>query len=196
MANTTDVTGGLFNALGGGAMAGGLGSFASPIAAAGLIGGGVLEFLGAEQEMKAAKEISSDSAVIAGYEEQINEVKRTQMNVQTNRQEMENLRNTQRAVATGRAAATNQGVASGTGAGTSSGLAGGRAADVTAGAVNTQNLVANQYLGNKVFDLTSSIDQYKQKIALAQGSEATGAGLASLGQGIMGSSLNLGKLFA
>lgn len=176
--------------------AGGFSSQAGITGAAGLAGG-ALDIMGGMQEASASKDIATASGNIAGLDEQVNHQRQLQMNLNAQRQQVQNLRNVQRAKSAGLVAATSQGASTGgPGGGVSSGFAGGQGQAGAQGAYNALGISQNQQIGNAIFGLDDQIDQQKMNIASAQSKMAGGAGLSSIGKSVMGAAGNLGMLLA
>lgn len=183
----------------GGAVGLGLGlATGNPIAIIGgiasLVGAG-MSFLGSSGEAKVQSQEAQVSAEIAGQEEQINTQRQILAQQIYQRQSLENFRRTNVAYHTARAAAVNQGVSAIRGQ-SGSGLPGGESQVEAEGAVNQTNLSDNFLIGQRIFGLTSSIDQYKQQLARLGGSAASYAGEASLGSSIASAGPALTRLSA
>jgi hypothetical protein len=140
----------------------------------GLLGLGI-EAFGAFDQYEGAQKAAQASEQIAGLEGQVNEQRRLAMQITGRRQQMEIIRQGQRASAQATAAATNQGAQFG------SGLAGGLAQ--VAGQAGSNLLGENQQLavGNEIFNLDAKISQQRILQAQAQGQQATGQGISSIG---------------
>lgn len=91
----------------------------------------------------------------AQTEESVNAQKQQQMVLNNRRQQLENVRNTQRARATNLAAGVSDGAQFG------SGLQGGQAAATDQGGVNALGLSQNLMIGNNLFSLDNTLDQQK-----------------------------------
>jgi hypothetical protein len=88
-----------------------------------------------------------------GYEQQVEQQRRTMMELSSQRQSMENLRQTQQIAARGKAAAANQGAIE------SSGYGGGRGETAASGGVNVLGLSNALEVGRNTFDLNALISQ-------------------------------------
>lgn len=185
MAINTDVTGGLFNSLAGGAMGAATGN---PIAIIGAVAGIGLSLFGGSEEAKAQKAEAEVSEQIAGYEQQINAQRQQLATDIYQRQSTENMRKAQQAGARSKAAATAQGAQFGSGAKAGEEQAGSEAA------FNQQGLYQNYAIGQNIFGLTSQIDQAQIRLAQLGGQAAQGAGTAALGQGLTSGAMALGRL--
>lgn len=135
---------------------------------------------GTGMQVAASKAIASDSANIAGLDEQVNAQRQQQMVLTSNRMQLQNIRNSQMARSMAQSSAVNQGAQFG------SGLAGGYGQ--ISGQAGTNQLANSQNLqiGQTIFGLDNQIDQQKINIASEQGSMATGQGISALGGAIGG----------
>lgn len=122
-----------------------------------------------------AKEASQISQNIAADEQKINDQKRTQMELEARRMQMQTFRNAQRLRAQATAAAVNQGASKG------SGLQGGLAQIQDYAAEGLTNIGQNLEIGRNIFSLNDDISAQKQRLASIQGEGATEQALASLG---------------
>ena len=177
-----DPTGGAGGGMGSGGWTAGVG-----------IAGLAISAIGQEQQAKAQSQVYQSDVKTAQLEQQVNEQRRQQMNLNYQRQSIENLRNVQKAQAAGLAAATEGGAQFG------SGLAGGRSQEAAQGAWNAESLSQNFQIGNKMFDLDNQIDQQKINKANAESSANKAAGTAALGGDILkgaGSIAQLGMQLA
>lgn len=170
----------------GGALSGlitaGLGAASgNPLAiASGVIGIGMSIFGGSGQA-EAAKQAAAAKQRIAGLEMQQDAVRRQAMELSANRQQMEVLRNAQRARSLALNNATSQGAQFG------SGLQGGYGQISGAAGWNNLGITQNLNLGEQMFDLNSQINQQKQNIASSESSSATYGGIKSIGNTLSGS---------
>lgn len=135
------------------------------------------------------------SQQISGFDQQINNQRQQQMMLQSQRQQVQNLRNTQRAKAAGLSAAVGSGAQYG------SGLAGAQAGETAMGAYNERNINQNEQIANNIFGLDSQINQDQIRMAGVESKAATASGFGSLfggassmGSGIMGAAKFLGPL--
>lgn len=137
------------------------------------------------QQATYQEEAAQVSEQIGGEEQSVNAMKQMQMNLTSQRQQMQNLRNVQRTKAAGLAGAT------GTGAQFGSGLKGAQASETAAGATNALDINQNQMIGNKIFSETSQIDAEQMRLANIQGNAAYSAGQAAIWGGVasLGTSL-------
>lgn len=126
---------------------------------------------------------------IAAQEQQANEVRRQAMNLSARRQNIENIRNTQRQAALSTATANNQGAMFG------SGYAGGRAQVLDTGYWNSAGIDQNWQLGNQMFDIDGRISGLKSQLSNVQSSMYTDQAISGLGRSISGSASGLGNLF-
>lgn len=126
---------------------------------------------------------------MAQKEGQIQEQRQNQMVLDSRRQQLEIVRNGQRARAMALNAATNQGAQFG------SGLAGGYGQ--ISGQTNT-NLLANQQntqIGNNIYGMNSDISGYKMQLGQLQSQQATNQGYMSLGGALLKAGPTIGNLF-
>lgn len=133
---------------------------------------------GASSDAHRAAELNKG---IAGDEQQINEQKRTQMEMSARRQQMEIMRNAQRARAQGTAAAVNQGANLG------SGLGGAQSQNAAQGAFNLQGVNNNLAIGENIFNTNNDISSKKMQLADVQASQATDSAIMSLGGSVVSS---------
>jgi hypothetical protein len=169
-----------------------------PISLALGIGGLAMSAFGGMKAAGDSKQISGVSQNEIGLEQQVNDQKRSAMELSSRRQQMETMRNAQRLRAQATASATTQGAQFG------SGLQGGLAGVTDQSAYNNLGVNQNTQIGENIFGLDRSISGDKQKISGLQGQQATDQGIASLGGalvsaakpvGAMSQGLNLGSLF-
>jgi hypothetical protein len=164
-----DISGGKDPSSGG--AGGGLGGWTAAIGIAGL----AISAIGQQEQSKAQGQVYQADVHTAQLEQQVNEQRRQQMNLTYQRQSIENLRNVQKAQASGLAAATNQGAQFG------SGLQGGRSQEAAQGAWTMESLSQNFQIGNQMFNLDNQINQQKILKAQAESSANKASGLMSLG---------------
>jgi hypothetical protein len=131
-----------------------------------------------------------------GVDEQMNNARQQQMTLSSQRQQMQNLRNLQRAKASGLAGAVSSGAQFG------SGLAGAQAGETAQAGVNTLNTAQNQMIGNQMFGLMNRQDQLKIQMAGLQSTAATQQGTMSMFQGagqagerMFSGAMSFGKIF-
>lgn len=154
-----------------------------------LIGMG-MEAFGMSSAKSAASAISGTQNAILGQEEQENQARQQAMNLSAQRQQVQNIRNTQRARAMGIAAAVGSGAQFGSGTG------GGQGQAAAQGAVNTQGIVQNQQIGNQIFGIDANIDNLKMLMGQEQTSLYNAQGMMAMGGAISGSSQKIGQLGA
>lgn len=123
---------------------------------------------------------------IANLGMQINQQREQQMILTSQRQNIENLRNVQKAQAMGKASAVQSGAQFG------SGLAGAQGSEAAQGAMNTRNISQNLQIGETIFGLNNQIGMqeinYAQDMSKANnwlGMGSISSGLGSLGMGLM-----------
>jgi hypothetical protein len=141
------------------------------------------------QAYQASGQISQLDIVANMYRQQ-------QANYTAKRQDIENLRNVQKARAIGLSTATNAGAQFGSALATEEGAASAQ------GAFNTKGLSQGLQTGNQLFgvanqqsQLKTAISSYESSAATAQGDAAKWQGIASIGAGLMGASGSIGNLF-
>lgn len=146
--------------------------------------------IGAEQSYQGSQAQNKAQNAITGYEQQENQVREQQMELNSQRSQMETLRNQQRARSLALNNATSQGAQFG------SGLSGGYGQ--ISGQANTQllNTSQNTQLGEQSFGLSALISQQKIALSNAGSQIALGQGISSFGKSAAGSIGSLGNLFA
>jgi|SRR6185312_528257 len=149
-------------------------------------------FSGASASKQYAQQSAALSQQITQNELQQNAVRQQAMEMSARRNQLEVLRNTQRARAQGLNAAVNQGAQYG------SGTAGGLAEVTNEGAFGVQGVRNELQLGESMFGLTNSLTglrgQFAQLQSQYQSTEATDQGIASLGGALMKSGPMIGNL--
>lgn len=165
-------------------------SFATgnPIGAAAGIAGLGLSLFGGLEKAKASKEIAAAQQQIAGLEGQQDDVRRASMRLSARRQQIEVLRNQQRARSLALNAATSQGASMG------SGLQGGYGQIAGATQWNLEGIQSSLASGEQMFDLNRLIGAQKQRIASAGGDAATASGISSIGGALSSNVSNFGKI--
>lgn len=126
-----------------------------------------------------AKEAYNIQSTIAGYESQVEDQRHTAMQLAGRRQQMEILRNNQRARAMSTQAAVTQGASLG------SGYAGGQAQVQDQSLFNLAGVNQNLEIGDKIFGLNKQISQQKLALSKVQGQMATDQGVSSFGGSLM-----------
>lgn len=181
MADDTNPLGNLFSA--------GM-SFATgnPIGAAAGIAGLGLSIFGGIQKSQAADATYAAQSQITRLEQQQDAVRRKAMEVSARRQQIEALRNQQRAQSLALNNATSQGAQFG------SGLQGGYGQIAGQTNWNLSGIGQNLASGGQMFDLNSQIGDQKLAMARAGSMSATATGMSSLGGSLLGSVQSLGKL--
>lgn len=147
-----------------------------------------LQAFGAFGASSKAHEAANINIGIAGDEQKINEQKRLQMEMSGRRQQMEVMRNAQRARAQGTAAAVNQGANLG------SGLQGGLAQITDQGDFNLQGINNNLAIGENIFDINKDISGKKMQLANVQADQATDTALMSLGGSMVSNAGTIGNI--
>lgn len=151
-------------------------------------GGLALQAFGAFGASSKAREAAGINVGIAGDEQQINEQKRMQMEMSARRQQMEVMRNAQRARAQGTAAAVSQGANLG------SGLQGGLAQINDQGNFNLQGINNNLAIGENIFDINKDISGKKMQLANVQADQATDTAIMSLGGSVVSNAGTIGNI--
>lgn len=136
-----------------------------------------------------AKEAAGINQQIAADEGKINDQKRTQMELQARRQQMEIFRNSQRLRAQATAAAVNQGATMG------SGLQGGLAQITDQTTDQSLALSQNLQIGQNIFGLNADISGKKQQLASIGGEVATDQAISSLGGSVVKLGPTIGGLY-
>ncbi|SRR5713226_2936707 len=162
-----------------------LGTMGSGLGALGSIGGGIFSAITGSQDASAIANIQKQ---MAQTEMQENQVRRTAMEVESRRQSMQNIRQTQMARSMSLNTATGQGAQFGS-------VLGGAYGSIS-GQSNTNELgiSQNRQFGEKMFDLTDQLDKEKMDLAGAQSKQASDSAFGKLLGGIGGSLGDLGKL--
>lgn len=135
-----------------------------------------------------AKKAANIQSTIAGDEGQLEEQRHQAMLLSASRQQVEILRNNQRARSTAMNNAVNQGAQFG------SGIQGGLGQIQDQSLFNLAGVNQNLEIGNKMFDINQQITQQKQQLAQVQGQSATDQGIASLGGAITKAGPTIGAL--
>lgn len=161
----------------------------------------------AAQSASYAQQEGAINTSIAGYEQQENAQRQQAMVLSNQRQQTENIRNSQKAQALGLSTAVNQGAQFG------SGLQGGQSAAKDQENYNALGFSQNLQIGQNLFGLSNNISsqkinlygvqtseaqakaQYQGTQAGLQGQAAFDTGLTSLGKDLVGGAGTLGKLF-
>lgn len=160
----------------------------NPIGVASSLGGLGLSIFGGVSKTEASKRQAEISMQIAGQEMKQDAVRRQAMELSARRQQIEVLRNAQRARSLALNNATSQGAQFG------SGLQGGLGQIQGATNWNIGGIRQNLGFGEQMFDLNNSISQLKIQMAQAGGQAATAQGISNLGTSLMGASEPLGRL--
>lgn len=152
-----------------------------------LVGLGVSLFGGAKQASD-AKQASLISGNINRLEGQVNDQREQAMQLSARRQQLEIIRNTQRARSMGLQAAVSQGAQFG------SGYSGGQAQELGMGSFNLQGVNQNLQSGENIFSINRDISKSKLALSQVQGQAATDAGISAIGGSIMKAGDPLGRL--
>lgn len=153
----------------------------------GVVGLG-LKLFGGSEASDAAKHQAQISQQIAGDEQQINAQKSQAMELSAKRQQLENVRNVQRARSMALTSATSQGAQFGTG------LPGGEAQAEDQGMFNALGINQNLMIGRNISGINDNISGLKGQMAGAQSSAASAQGLQSLGGALISSGPTIGAL--
>lgn len=148
-----------------------------------------MSIAGGMEVAKAEKQLAGYSQQNAGLEYQIDQQKRTMMELTAKRQSLEDFRNAQKAASLARMRATSQGAQFG------SGLQGGLNEIKGQSGVNQLAIGQNLGIGENIFNYNAQIDQNKFMMAGLQTDIASGQGLASLGGALSQSGAKLGSFF-
>lgn len=149
-----------------------------------------MQIFGSYEASQDAHKAAGIQKNITADEMQINSQKQTQMNLEANRQIIQNFRNVQRARAAGTAAAVNQGGQYG------SGLQGGNAQNTAQGFWNNSGIQQNRQIGNTIFGINNDISSNKMQLADVQADQYTDQAISSFGGTLVkdgGTIGNLGK---
>lgn len=147
-----------------------------------------MQIFGAIGASRSAHEAADINIGIAGDEQKINEQKRIQMEMSARRQQLETMRNAQRARAQDTAAAVNQGASLG------SGLQGGLAQATAQEGFNSLGISNNLAIGENIFGLNDDISSKKMQLARVQGDQATDTALMSLGGSVVSNAGTIGNI--
>lgn len=155
--------------------------------AIGAIGLGA-QLFGGFSASQAAGRSADIQGQIAGQEQRVEEQRHRQMLLNSRRQQLEIIRNNQRARALALSAAVNQGATQG------SGLAGGLA---QVSGQTGENLTANQQnleIGENIFGINRNISGLRMQLGEARGDMVTGQGFTSLGGSLLRAGPTIGRL--
>lgn len=156
-----------------------------------MMGAGLLmSAVGTGGSMFGASKSAQLSQQQAAYEQQIQQQKHQQMVLETQRSQMENIRNSQLARSMALNSATGQGAQFGTG------LQGGYGQISGQAGTNRVNLQQNEEIGQNIFDLNSQISGVKYQQADNQASQAMWSGVSSFGGQLMAGATKFGQLTA
>lgn len=147
-----------------------------------------LSIFGGTSAASDAKQAAQIQSNIAGDEGQLEDQRHTAMELSASRQQVEILRNNQRARSTALNNATNQGAQFG------SGIGGGMAQIEDQGLFNLAGVNQNLQIGENMFKINQQITQQKQQLAMVSGQQATDQGLASLGNAITKAGPTVGNI--
>lgn len=183
----------------GGASAGGIagGAVSGAMAGAsfgpyGMIAGAAvgigLQLFGGISSHDAAAQFNQSKIQEIQLEQQVEGQRKLKFELENNRAQTENFRNTQKAKAMGLAASVNQGAQFGSGA------AGGQAEAQSQGNYNQLSLNQNFQIGEDTYRLNAQISQARIQQAQSGMAQQTGQALQGLGSGIMGSLGALGRV--
>lgn len=164
----------------------------NPLGVATAVGGLGLSIFGGLSKAEEGRRQAEISRNIAKVEMQQDDVRRRIMQLSAHRQQIEVLRNAQRA----RSLALNSAVSQGAQFG--SGLSGGYGQIQGAASWNNLGITQNLQAGEQMFDLNASISGLKMQMAESQSRAATAQGMTSLGGSLLGSIgpiTNLSKQF-
>lgn len=166
---------------------GGLNPIADISAIVSLTGLGMSLF-GSDKAVGVAKQEAGVSSEIAGLEGQVNAQRQQQMVLQSNRQQLQTIRQSQIARSMALTSATNQGAQFGTG------LQGGLGQIQGDTDTNLLNNNQNLQIGQNIFGIDSQISQKRMQLAALGGNMASAQGYSALGGGIMKGAGAIGQL--
>lgn len=166
---------------------GGLNPLADLTAVTQVVGLGMSIFGGASSASD-AKQAANIQSNIAGLEGGLEDQRHTAMELSAHRQQLEILRNNQRARATAMTNATSQGAQYG------SGLQGGLAQVQDQSLFNLAGVNQNLQIGEAMFGINKQITEQKQQLAQVQSQSATDQGVASLGGSLIKAGPVIGNL--
>lgn len=154
---------------------------------ASVVGLGLQAFgaFGASDDAAKAAEINKQ---IAGDEQKINEQKKTQMEMEARRNQLQQYRNIQRLRSQATAAAVNQGASYG------SGLQGGLAEVTNQGTFNLAGIAGGLEIGRNIFNINDDISSKKMQLADVQASQAENQAWSSLGGALVSNAGTIGNL--
>lgn len=143
-------------------------------------GGAIGSLISGIGGMSDASGIAKASQNIAQLQTQMNAVKWNQSQLNFNRSRLQELRNAQQGRSTALASATGSGAQFGSAYGGALGQIGGEEGNTMV------SLSQNEQLGQKAYDINTSIGAQEQQIAKYQGDAATWAGIGKIAQGTIG----------
>lgn len=138
-----------------------------------------LSIFGGASAASHAKEAYGIQANITGLENQVEDQRHTAMQLAGRRQQMDILRNNQRARALSTQAAVTQGASLG------SGYAGGQAQVQDQSLFNLAGVNQNMSIAENIFGFNKQISQQKLALSKVQSESATDQGISSLGGSLM-----------
>lgn len=155
----------------------------------GLMAGGIaLQAFGAFGAADESKHQAELSKKVAADESAINDQKRTQMQLESQRMQLQQFRNMQRLRSQATAAAVNQGAQFG------SGLQGGLAQISDQTGSNVLGINQNQAIGENIFNINKDISGLKMQMSDSQSAMATDQAWSSLGGAIVKNAGTIGQL--
>jgi hypothetical protein len=160
----------------------------SMITAASAVIGIGMSLFGSNKAAQASAQIAQDSSQIEGLDEQVNAQRKQQMVLESNRQQLQDIRNQQKARSMAESSAVNQGAQLG------SGLPGGYGQISGETNTNILGVSQNRQIATNIFGDYDQIDTLKQQIAQLEGSQAGDKGFAAIGSAIAGGSGTIGKI--
>jgi len=161
-----------------------MGTAGSGLGALTSIAGGVFSAVTGSED---ASKISSIQQAMAQTEMQENATRRSAMEVQSRREQTQNIRQSQMARSMALNTATNQGAQFGSALGGAYGSISGQSN------VNQLGISQNLQFGEHMFDLSDQMSGEKQALSQAQSNAATDASIGKMISGIGGSLGDLGK---
>ena len=147
-----------------------------------------MQLFGTEKSVDYSKQISAVQSQIYGVEQQENYQKYVQMLYQSQRQEIQNLRQVQQVRSASLAAGVSQGAQYG------SGVKGGQSAASAEGGFNALGISQAVQTGSALYGLTSQETALNQMRTTIQGNLASAQGVQAFGSALTGASGAIGKL--
>lgn len=151
-------------------------------------GGLAASLIGSASAAKASSQYYQSEQQVAGLEGQVNDQRKTAMEVDARRRQLETVRNNQRARSMAQTTATSQGAQFGSGLEGAYGGIGGQSG------TNLLGINQNLEIGRNIFGLDTQISAQRLTQASLESSRSTDQGIASAGNAVMGASGKLGQM--